>query len=177
MVLQPGQMIQIQSRFNLSDWSNMLQDNDWSFTPTTTYIPWTHISGYLNGTLVWGQAPTASTSALKTASVVTFPNPSTGNGVNLSVNLAGSGAADAGSPTVVDPNAVVIFKVYTLSSRLIWSQTLSGNSFGSSGNHGLFWDEKDLAGSALSNGIYYATVTVKSQGQTSTAHSKILILK
>ena len=32
IVLQPGQMIQIQSRFNLSDWSNMLQSNDWSFS-------------------------------------------------------------------------------------------------------------------------------------------------
>ena len=37
MVLQPGQMIQIQSRFNLSDWSNMLQSNDWSYAAYTSF--------------------------------------------------------------------------------------------------------------------------------------------
>jgi hypothetical protein len=181
LVLQPGQMIQVQSRFNKSDFSNMLQDNDWSYTPTTSFIQWTKITGYLNGTLVWGQQPVASTSALKPASVVAFPNPSTGNGVNLSVNLTGGGlqanAKDVGSPTVVDPDAQVTFRAYTLASRLIWSTTVTGASLGSSGNHVIYWDERDVAGAPLSNGVYYVTVTVKSQGQSSMAGSKVLILK
>ena len=57
LVWQPGQMIQIQSRFNMSDWSNMLQDNDWSFAAYTSFTPWTQITGYVSGSLVWGQEP------------------------------------------------------------------------------------------------------------------------
>ncbi len=182
LVLQPGQSIQVQSRFNKSDFSNMLQDNDWSYTPTASFIQWAKITGYLNGSLVWGQQPTASSSsALKTASLLAFPNPSTGNGVNLSVNLTGSGteagAKQVGSPVVVDPDARVTFQVFTLSSRLIWSSTVSGASLGSSGNHVIYWDERDLVGAPLANGVYYVTVTVKSQGQTSIAGSKVLILR
>jgi hypothetical protein len=179
LVLQPGQMIQVQGRFNKSDFSNMLQDNDWSYTPTTSFIQWTKITGYLNGSLVWGEQPVATAAVLKTSSVVAFPNPSTGSGVNLAVNLTGSGtgAKDVGSPTVVDPDAQVTFRAYTLASRLIWSTTVSGASLGSSGNHVIYWDERDLAGAPLGNGVYYVTVTVKSQGQSSTAGTKVLLLR
>ena len=97
LVLEPGQMIQIQSRFNLSDWANMLQDNDWSFAANTSYTPATKVTAYEGGTLVWGQEPSAASAALKVASVVAYPNPSTGNGVNLAVNLSGNGAGATAS--------------------------------------------------------------------------------
>jgi uncharacterized membrane protein len=188
VVLQPGQSIQVQSRFNKSDWSNMLQDNDWSFAAYTSYTPWNQITGYVNGSLVWGEEPVAATSALKTASVVAYPNPSTGNGVNLAVNLTGNGSTGSTASakaklvsretsTSVDPNAQVAFKVYTISGRLIWSTVVPGSNFGSTGNHSLFWNEKDLAGGNLANGLYIVAVTVKSQGQTSTTMTKLLVLK
>jgi hypothetical protein len=189
LVLQPGQSIQIQSRFNKSDWSNMLQDNDWSFAPYTSFTPWTQITGYVNGSLVWGQEPVAVATALKTASVVSYPNPSTGNGVNLSVNLTGSGSPGASTrakaqlvsgsstETGIDPNALVTLKVYTITGRLIWSTTVTGASTGSSGNHNIYWNEKDLKGSNLANGLYVVVATVKSQEQTSMTTSKLLILK
>jgi rhamnogalacturonan endolyase len=186
LVLQPGQMIEIQSRFNKSDWSNMLQDNDWSFAPYTSFTQWTHITGYLNGSLVWGQEPSGSSAALKAASLIAYPNPSTGNGVNLAVNLSGNGGGASasvkakdvtGSVEEVDPSAQVALKVYTIEGRLIWSTTLPASSFGSSGNHSVYWNEKDLSGANLANGIYVVAVVVKSQGQTSTAFSKVMILK
>jgi hypothetical protein len=182
LVLQPGQSIEIQSRFNLSDWSNMTQSNDWSFTPYTSFTKWVQITAYLNGSLIWGEQPVASAAALKAASVVPFPNPSTGGGVNLAVNLSGNSAGteaeEVGESSIeVDPNAQIAFKVYTLSGRMIWSSTVSASVFGSSGNHNFYWDERDLAGGTLANGIYYVTVTVKSQGQSSVARGKILILK
>jgi len=186
LVLQPGQMIQIQSRFNKSDWSNMLQDNDWSFAAYTSFTPWTHITGYLDGSLVWGQEPSGSSSALKAASLIAFPNPSTGNGINLSVNLSGNGGGASasvkakdlpGNSTEVDPSAQIFLKVYTIEGRLIWSTTLPASSFGSSGNHSVYWDEKDLSGANLANGLYIVAAVVRSQGQTSTAFSKVVILK
>jgi hypothetical protein len=187
LVLQAGQMIQIQGRFNKSDWSNMLQDNDWSFAPNTSYAPATKVTAYEGGTLVWGQEPSSASAALKVASVIAFPNPSTGNGVNLAVNLSGSGSGasasakaslSSGSGAVgVDPSAVITLKVYTMAGRLIWSTTLTGESFGSTGNHDVYWNEKSLAGSNLANGLYIAAVTVQSQGQSNTAMGKVLILK
>ena len=187
LILQPGQSIQIQSRFNKSDWSNMLQDNDWSFAAYTSFTQWTKITGYLNGSLVWGQEPVAATASLKAASVLAYPNPSTGTGVNLAVNLTGNGTSSTGSAvhaksfngssTVVDPSAIVTLKVYTIAGRLIWSTTLTGASFGSSGNHDVYWNEKDFSGGNLASGLYIVSVTVKSLGQSSTALSKVLILK
>jgi hypothetical protein len=181
LVLQPGQIIEVQSRFNKSDFSNMTQSNDWSYSAVTSFTQSTHITGYLNGSLIWGQEPTATAPAAQTANVVAFPNPSTGNGVNLSVNLTGTGsgasAKDVAASTVVDPDAQVTFHVYTLAGRLIWTKTANGASLGSSGNHLIYWDERDSAGALLANGVYYLTVTVKSRGQASTASGKILILK
>ena len=172
MVLQPGQMIQIQGRFNKSDWSNMLQDNDWSFAPYTSFTDWTHVTGYLGGSLVWGQEPTSTTSTLTVSSALAYPNPSTGNGVSLKVTLSG----DAGGMKM-DPNALITLKVYTLSHRLIWSTSVPPSVFGSSGDHVFYWNERDLLGYSLANGAYLVTATVKSQGRTSTTTTRILILR
>ena len=184
LVLQPGQDIQIQSRFNLSNWANMVQNNDWSFSPNTSFIESTHVTGYENGSLVWGQEPTCVSNALKTASVIAYPNPSTGNGVNIAVNLSGSGSSvssssvkDVTNAEEVDPNAQIELKVFTLAGRLIWSTPLSGSTFGTNGEHNVFWNEKDLSGANLSNGIYFVVLTVKSQGQTSSSSAKVLILR
>jgi len=180
LVLQPGQMIQIQSRFNKNDWSNMLQDNDWSYTNTSSFIQWNKITGYQGGTLVWGQEPVSKASALTVASVLAFPNPSTGNGTNLVINLSGSTSnanVISTQTQMVDPNAQVTVKVYTLAFRMIWFQTVTGTSFGTSGNHTLYWDEKDSSGANLANGLYYVRATVKSNGSTSTKTSPILIMK
>jgi hypothetical protein len=187
LVLQPGQNIQIQSRFNLANWANMLQDNDWSFAANTSFAPATKVTAYEGGTLVWGQEPSSVSSALKAASVVAYPNPSTGNGVNLSVNLSGNttgvsasahaSAVGSSNATGVDPSALITLKAYTMAGRLIWSTTVTGESFGSTGNHTIYWDEKNLVGNYLANGVYFVVCTVKSQGQTSTSTTKLLILK
>ncbi len=186
LVLQPGQAIQIQSRFNKSDWSNMLQDNDWSYAAYTSYTPATKVTAYEGGSLVWGQEPSGSSAALKAASVIAYPNPSTGNGVNLAVNLSGNGTGSSNASAKalgssdgegIDPNAEVTLKAYTIDGRLIWSTTVSGASIGSTGNHSVYWNEKNYVGNYLANGLYIVTCTVKSQGQTSTATSKLLILR
>jgi len=49
--------IEVQSRFNKSDWSSYLQSNDHSFTASTGYIEWNRITVYLDGVLVWGVEP------------------------------------------------------------------------------------------------------------------------
>jgi hypothetical protein len=64
-----------------------------------------------------------------------------------------------------------------MAGRLIWSTTVTGESFGSIGNHTIYWDERNLAGNYLANGVYIVAVTVKSHGKTTTSTSKLLILK
>ncbi len=181
IVLPPGGILQIQSRFNKSDWSNMNQSNDWSFAPYTSFTNAQDVTGYLNGSLVWGQQPAATNAAALTASsALAFPNPSTGNGTTLSFTLGGNStgvrAADLGSSAIVDPNAKITLGIYTLAGRLIWSQTLTGGGYGSTGQHDVYWNEKDLRGSGLANGVYLLKVTVQSNGQTSSTIAKILIL-
>ena len=182
MVLQPGQMIQVQSRFNKSDWSNMTQSNDWSFAPYTSFTDAPGVTGYLNGGLVWGQQPVGTTSALTVSSAMAFPNPSAGTGTTLSFTVNGSSSGttasilDANHPSLVDANAKVTLGIYTLAGRLIWSQVLQGGAYGTAGQHDLYWNEKDLKGAGLANGVYLLKVTLESNGQTSSTLAKILIL-
>jgi hypothetical protein len=182
MVLQPGQKIQIQGRFNKSDWSNMTQGNDWSFAPNTSFADSTLVTGYMNGTLVWGQEPVAKAAGLTVTKALAFPNPSTGNGTTLSFTLGGNSmgsnaSLDGNSPVLVDPNAKITLSIYTLSWRLIWTQTLSGGTYGTAGDHEVYWSEKDLKGFGLANGIYILRVTVVSNGQSSSTLGRILILQ
>ena len=182
MVLQPGQAIQVQSRFNKSDWSNMTQSNDWSFAANTTYQDAANVTGYISGSLAWGQEPVAAAAALRVSSAMAFPNPSTGNGTTLSFNVNGTptGASastlDANNPLLVDPNATITLGIYTLAGRLIWSQTLAGGAYGTTGQHEVYWDERDLRGTGLANGVYLLKVTIESNGQSSSTIGKILIL-
>jgi hypothetical protein len=182
MVLQPGQAIQVQSRFNKSDWSNMSQSNDWSFASNTSFLDDTHVTGYLLGSLVWGQEPAAQAAALKVTSAVAFPNPSQGTGTTLSFNVGGSSTGVSGSTLSgneavnFDPNAKITLSIYTLSGRMIWTTTLTGGGYGTAGDHEIAWNERDLSGAGLANGVYILQVTVESNGQTSNKRTKILIL-
>ncbi len=180
LTLQPGQSVQIQSRFNKSDWSNMLQNNDWSYTASTSFTLSTKITGYLNGSLIWGQEPVVTAPAAQTANVVAFPNPSTGNGVNLSVNVTGSassiGAKAVSTSPGIDPSGVLTFRAYSLDGQLVWVKTVEETSFESSG-HSLYWNERNLENQSLSSGLYIVTVTVKSGVQSSTSTVKVAIVK
>ena len=180
LVLQPGQSIEVQSRFNKSDWSNMLQNNDWSFAANTGFANDSHVTGYIGGALVWGQEPTTAAPAAQTVNLLAFPNPSSGTGVNLSVGLAGAsslGVRAAGVSTGVDPEAVLSFRAYTLDGQLVWVKTVTEASLDATGNHSLYWNERNLANQSLSSGMYILVVTVKSGIQSSTSSTKILILK
>jgi glucuronoarabinoxylan endo-1,4-beta-xylanase len=173
LVLQPGQSIQIQSRFNKSDWSNMLQDNDWSYEANTAFADDLKVTGYVNNSLVWGSEPTATAApALQVASAVVYPNPSTGSGTTLDFTLSGGSAG-----LLTDSSAKITLAVYTTGSRLIWSETLPAGTYGTTGQHDVYWNEKDLSGSGLSNGVYYLRVSVVSHGQTTTSTARVLILK
>jgi len=120
--------------------------------------------------------------ALTVSSAVAFPNPSTGNGTTLSFTVggtsSGTGASvmDGNHPLLQDPNAKITLSIYTTGMRLIWTQTLTGGAYGTTGEHQIYWNERDFSGTGLANGIYLLRITIESNGQTSSTLGKILIL-
>ncbi|MBB6692128.1 hypothetical protein H7B90_12020 [Cohnella xylanilytica] len=53
-----GQSGEIQARFAKSDWSNFDEANDYSYDGTkSSFVDWSRVTLYRNGTLVWGTEP------------------------------------------------------------------------------------------------------------------------
>ncbi len=85
--LASGTYVEVQSRIYKSDWSFYTQTNDYSFNnSSTTYTDWSKTTGYINGTLVWGNEPVIVTSiptntptpvATSVQSVAPVPTPTT----------------------------------------------------------------------------------------------------
>ena len=182
LVLQPGQAIQVQSRFNKNDWSNMTQSNDWSFAPDTAFMDAPQVTGYMTGSLAWGQEPAGNQASLTVASALAFPNPSRGDGTTLTFTLdsdsnAGIAQPDAANPLGVDPNARITLGIYSIGMRRVWTQAWVGGAYGTTGLHEFYWTGRDSNGGQLANGLFYLRVTVESHGHTSSATGKILILR
>ncbi len=181
IVLQPGEYAEVQTRYNKSDWSSMLQANDWSYAANTAFTAWNRITGYVNGTRVWGQEPTAVTQSVsaEVASVLSYPNPATsGTGTTLSYEISGSVLTTLDvNYSIPDPAAKVELRIYTMTGRLIWSRGLSGVSNVSAGNHIVSWDGKTTGGQELAAGTYILKVSVLSKGNTSSKSFVIVMLK
>lgn len=189
LVLQPGQRIDIQSRFNLSDWSNMLQSNDWSFAAYTSFTSCSKITGYISGTLVWGVVPSSvSNQTAQVNNVLSYPNPATsstgatlkysvsassGSGVSTS-SVHAAGTADAVSIPV---SGKIRLSIYTSSGRLIWQKTLDDPSSISVGEHAVHWDGKAAGGQNLAAGTYIMKVSLLSNNGTSSGYSTIIMMK
>ena len=180
LTLGPGESIEVQSRFNKSDWSQMLQSNDWSYTNTAVYIDWNKVTGYINGSLVYGIEPGATTGALTVASVITYPNAAvSGAGATIKYTLAGSsagGVAAQGETEVINPDAIVALRIFTSAGRLIWKKTVTGASNVSTGEHAIYWDGKTGGSYKLSTGIYTLQVEVSSAGSSGKGYSRIVLV-
>jgi endoglucanase len=58
---------EIKIRFNRSDWSEFRQDQDYSYSSTTSYVDWPQVALSVGGRLVWGQPPNQAPSSSSTA--------------------------------------------------------------------------------------------------------------
>ncbi len=192
MVLQPNEYVEIQSRFNKNDWLNMLQSNDWSYAAYTDFTIWNRITGYVNGSLAYGQEPTAQAQGqgAKVAGVLSYPNPASGSGATLSYEIAGSSKANALSAQdaadssgvqslqqIPDPDAKVTLDIFTAAGRQVWKKELSGVSNVSTGKHVVNWDGKSAGGHELAAGTYILKVSVLSNNQVNSRSFVIIMLK
>jgi endoglucanase len=85
---------EIKIRFNRSDWSEFHQDQDYSYSPTTSYVEWSRVTLAIGGVQLWGQSPnqTPAASAQTTTTAVTSPSAAT-------AAVAPAGPAATPSPT------------------------------------------------------------------------------
>ena len=180
LILQPGESVEIQTRINKTDWSSMLQSNDWSYAAYTSFTMSNRITGYVSGAKVWGDEPSAAVSgqAAQVSSVLSYPNPSTGDLTTLSYTIAGTGitALDT-NYTIPDPDATVTLKIFTISGRKVWEKSLSGVQNVSAGTHIVSWDGKSSGGVKLAAGTYTLNVKVNSNGETNSKDFVIIMLK
>jgi endoglucanase len=90
-MLPPGQESgEIKLRFNHGDWSEMVQADDYSFSPNGAYQDWDRVGLLVNGQLVWGRPPQGSATAA--------PLPDTGSAPTLSP-LAPTAIAQSAPPS------------------------------------------------------------------------------
>jgi hypothetical protein len=185
--LNPGEFVdyvEIQARFNKSDWSQMVQSNDWSYLNTQNWTDWNKVTAYVNGGLVYGNEPaTAQTSGATVAKVLTYPNPATGTGATLTYQIAAPqaviSAADVSSGQVymLDPSSTVSLGIYTAAGRLIWKTVLSGSSNISVGDHAISWDGKTSGGQKLAAGMYTLKVEIKEPKSSDAGFSRIIMVR
>jgi hypothetical protein len=183
ITLQPGEYVEVQTRFNKSDWSSMTQSNDWSYTNSQSWQAWTRTTAYSSGALIWGQEPPPAQSTVAVANVMTYPNPATsatGAYIQYSVVIPAGGiaAADADPRVYVpSPDTLVYLKIFTPSGRLIWQQVLTGVYYVSTGEHTVKWDGRASGGYELAAGSYILKIVMKGQGISSEGYSTVLMLK
>jgi hypothetical protein len=183
ITLQPNEYVEVQARFNKSDWSAMTQSNDWSFSNSQTTQVFQQITGYSNGSLVWGQEPPVTTNTVAVANVITYPNPATaatGATLQYTVNQVSGGVSAAGlnEPIYVpDLSTKVYLKIFSIAGRLIWEQAVEGVYYVATGVHSVRWDGKAAGGHELSPGSYIFKVLLKELNGSSTGYSTIIMLK
>jgi hypothetical protein len=181
ITLKQDEYVEIQGRFNKSDWSTMLQSNDWSYTQASSFIDWTRITGYQNGALIYGQEPTATQAQLSIANVTSYPNPANPNtGATLSFNIVNPGvSASAAGRTayITDSDAKVTLKIYTASDRLVWQKELRGIANTCSGGHICRWNGRAAGGQKMASGMYTLRAELKTKDGSSRGYSRIIMLQ
>ncbi|RZK63008.1 MAG: T9SS type A sorting domain-containing protein, partial [Hymenobacter sp.] len=85
----------VRYRLAKSDWTNFVEDNDWSYRAPWNYAPNDHVTAYYQGQLVYGTEP-ATTKATTAAAL----------GTGSSAALAAAAAPSQGALLAVYPNPV-----------------------------------------------------------------------
>lgn len=182
ITLQPNEFVEVQTRFNKSDWSAMTQSNDWSYSNSQSWLAYDRVTGYSSGALIWGQEPPLSTAVVQVANVLSYPNPATsatGATLQYTINPVSAGISAAGYEPVYVPDlsTKVYLKIFSNAGRLIWEQELDGLYYVSTGIHDVRWDGKAAGGHALSAGNYTLKVELKEPNGDSQGFSRIIVLK
>ncbi len=165
-----GEYVQIQSRFNKTDWSNYDQGNDWSFVGYSTFADWDKVTVYINGTLVWGTEPGGigilnlkggyeilEYQPLNEETTYNYPNPCKDETI---VRFSLTKQADV-SIMIVD-----------MKGTLVWSRQFSAAETRRGINH-FTWKTANDEGKSVANGVYVLRIITDDASVT----KKIAVIK
>ena len=139
--------LEVNTRFNKSDWSQYDQANDWSFINYTSFTQWDKVTVYYDGVLVYGQGPGMSPSYISKeqeakeiadANVFCYPNPAKEKVIiRFSMNKQES----------------VKIEIKDIKGEIIWQKEIAGTEM-RKGINNIEWDLTDNRGNKVSNGVY-----------------------
>jgi hypothetical protein len=152
--------IEVQTRFNKSDWSAYDQSNDWSYANYSDYTSSNYTGVYIDGVLAWGYEPgsagilgiTNNKISKKKASAeladdncYNYPNPFSGvTTIRFSMN---------------DSEDVSI-RITDINGRLVWHKLLPGEEV-HTGINEIVWNGVNDNNMQISNGIYMCEVATR----------------
>ncbi|MBP7793038.1 MAG: T9SS type A sorting domain-containing protein [Candidatus Goldbacteria bacterium] len=141
--------LEINTRFNKSDWSQYDQSNDWSFTGYTSFTPWDKVGVYYDGVLIYGQGPgLAPASVTKSqerkakeisdANVFCYPNPAAERAI---IRFS------------MDRQEEVKIEIRNIAGDMVWHKEIMANEI-RIGINNVEWLLTDDRGKKVANGTY-----------------------
>ena len=166
--LNTNDYVEIQSRFNKSDWSNYDQSNDWSFINYNDFTNWNNVTVYIDGVLTWGTSP--GSGVLSVNSKVT-PTPtqveelSESNTYNYPNPFSGETTIRFSLARAEDVNIYI----YDINDNLVWKNSKFN---GKVGINTITWSGLNDRGEEVANGVYLLEVSI----QKKTVKKKIVLI-
>jgi hypothetical protein len=151
--LSTNSYVEIQSRFNKSDWSNYDQSNDYSYTNYSNFTSWTNVGVYVGGSLVWGSPPYGASSIHKKPlgpaaeladdNCYNYPNPFSGE---TTIRFSMAKSED------------VKIRIYDMNYKPVWNTNISSGKI-TAGINRITWNGTNDYGNRASNGVYICEVS------------------
>jgi hypothetical protein len=151
--LSTSSYVEIQSRFNKSDWSNYDQSNDYSYANYSNFTNWNNVTVYINGTLAWGSPPYGASSiskkpagkaaALAEENVYNYPNPFSGS---TTIRF---------STDKIEP---INMQVFDINGKPVWHTTLEPGQIRLGINY-FIWNAQNDLGLEIGNGVYILQIS------------------
>jgi len=144
--------LEVNTRFNKSDWSSYDQSNDWSFVGNTSFKEWEKVTVYYEGVKVWGKEPgevgytiiskEEEAEGMNERNTYVYPNPARKEAViRYEVNKAED----------------IVIEIYDVRGKKIWQKERKGEEVRIGVNYEI-WGLEDEAGREVSNGVYIVKV-------------------
>ncbi len=153
-VLNPGEDVEIQSRFNKTDWSNYTQANDWSYTAFTSFTNWTHLTAYLNGVKVWGQEPGGAPAAAPLQATLLNAGATVPSSGELPLVVAAPNVSRNGEPIQFRVNLSQSVPIHLALYSLTGEKVVEMDRPGSTGLNTLTWSLQTTTQENVASGLY-----------------------
>lgn len=113
--LVPGASAEIQARIYRSDWANFNAGTWYSYNPSTAYVNWDKVNGYIGGTLVWGNEPSGISTSSSSSVITTSSSSRT---ISSSSSVIVSSSSSSSSLDDIDSKVQNLLNQMTLDEKI-----------------------------------------------------------